>query len=112
VKNDAVIIEGRAYSWRALCELRKAQMDARRAARGSQPALFELKEDRRPSSERTAAGRYHEPTLLDWPTLTDSAASPSGAKREPVTNVSKNVKRGSQKKSNDCFVIRQPHAAE
>jgi hypothetical protein len=64
VSRDAVIIEGRAYSWRALCELRKAQMEARRAAQGSQLALFELKEDRRPAAERTASGRYSEPNLL------------------------------------------------
>jgi hypothetical protein len=68
MSRDAVVIEGRAYSWRALCELRKAQMEARRGAQGSQAALFELKEDRRPSSERTAGGRYEEPSLLDWQT--------------------------------------------
>jgi hypothetical protein len=66
MSRDAVIIEGRAYSWRALCELRKAQMEARRAAQGSQPALFELKDDRRPAAERTATGRYREPNLLEW----------------------------------------------
>jgi hypothetical protein len=66
VKSDAVIIDGRAYSWRALCKLRKAQMEARRMAEGRQPTLFELKEDRRPIAERTAAGRYLEPVLLEW----------------------------------------------
>src|SRR5271166_466183 len=35
------------------------------AARIEQPALFELKEDCRPVSERTAAGRYREPSLFD-----------------------------------------------
>jgi hypothetical protein len=61
---DTFIIEGRAYSWRALCELRKAQIEARRAAQGRQLALFELRDDCRPSSERTASRRYEEPTLL------------------------------------------------
>jgi hypothetical protein len=65
MSRDAVVIEGRAYSWRALCELRRAQMEARRAAQGSQLALFQLKEDRRPAAGRTASGRYAEPTLLD-----------------------------------------------
>lgn len=66
---DTIIIEGRAYSWRALTTLRKAQLDACRKAQGEQPALFELVEDCRPRSERTAAGRYDEPTLLTF--LTD-----------------------------------------
>jgi hypothetical protein len=34
-----------------------------RAAQPQQPALFELKDDHRPAAERTAAGRYQEPTL-------------------------------------------------
>jgi hypothetical protein len=61
---DTIIIEGRAYSWRALVALRKAQLDAWRKAQGEQPALFELVEDCRPKPERTADGRYEEPTLL------------------------------------------------
>lgn len=65
MRGDAVIIEGRAYSWRTLCELRKAQIEARREAQGSQLALFELKEDRRPAAGRSASGRYAEPSLLD-----------------------------------------------
>ena len=62
---DTFIIEGRAYSWRALCELRKAPLEARRTAQGKQLALFELHEDCRPAPERTAAGRFQEPTLLN-----------------------------------------------
>lgn len=53
-----------AYSWRQLYEMRKAQLAASRAAQGRQLALFELKEDCRPKAERTAAGRYSEPSLL------------------------------------------------
>ncbi len=32
--------------------------------RSQQPALFELKDDRRPESERTTDGRYREPGLF------------------------------------------------
>ena len=62
---DTIMIEGRAYSWRAIFELRRAQIDAWKAAQPQQPVLFTLKDDRRPDPERTATGRYHEPTLLE-----------------------------------------------
>ncbi len=52
---------GRRYLWRDLVQLRREQ---RQAAAPEQPALFELREDRRPASERTAAGRYLEPSLF------------------------------------------------
>lgn len=61
---DTIMLEGRAYSWRALCEQRRAQLEAWRAAHPRQPALFALIDDRRPAAERTATGRYREPTLL------------------------------------------------
>lgn len=61
---DTIIIDGRAYSWRAILDLRRAQLEAWKAAQGQQPALFELIEDSRPQVERTAAGRYQEPSLL------------------------------------------------
>lgn len=61
---DTIMIEGRAYSWHAILEIRRAQLAAWRAAQPQQPALFDLVEDCRPKSERTAAGRYAEPTLL------------------------------------------------
>lgn len=61
---DTIMIEGRAYSWRAILEARRAQLEAWRAAQPQQPALFELRDDSRPKAERTAAGRYAEPTLL------------------------------------------------
>jgi hypothetical protein len=44
--------------------LRQQQLAAARKAQGSQLALFEMKEDCRPAAERTAAGRFTEPTLL------------------------------------------------
>jgi hypothetical protein len=64
-KPETVIIDGRAYSWRQLCELRRRQRQAFEAARPAQAVLFELKEDRRPAAERTAAGRFTEPMLFE-----------------------------------------------
>lgn len=63
---DTILIEGRAYSWRALVEQRKAQLEAWHKSRGDQPTLFDMVEDSRPKREQTAAGRYEEPTLLGW----------------------------------------------
>ncbi len=63
-KPDTLIIDGRAHSWQALCDLRRQQLEAWRAAQPRQLALFELKNDTRPVAERTAAGRYREPTLF------------------------------------------------
>jgi hypothetical protein len=65
VRPDTIVIDGRAHSWRALMALRKAQLEAWRKAQGEQSALFELHHDCRPKTERTAAGRYAEPSLLD-----------------------------------------------
>jgi hypothetical protein len=53
-------IDGRRYLWRDLVALRRAQA----MPRAAQPALFELIEDCRPPSERTAAGRYQAPSLF------------------------------------------------
>jgi len=66
VRPDTIIIDGRAYSWRALMEARRAQLEAWKKAQGAQPALFALREDSRPQAERTAAGRYAQPSLLGW----------------------------------------------
>jgi hypothetical protein len=65
-KLDILIVDGHAYSWQRLCELRRQQLEAWTAARGEQPALFELQDDFRPAAERSAAGRYLEPTLLGF----------------------------------------------
>lgn len=62
---DAIIIDGHAYSWRRICELRRQHLEAIRKARMEQLALFELKEDCRPTAECSAAGRYLEPGLFD-----------------------------------------------
>jgi hypothetical protein len=55
-------IDGKHYLWRDIVQLRREQKKAH--TRAQQPVLFELKEDCRPSSERTAAGRYSEPSLF------------------------------------------------
>jgi hypothetical protein len=65
-KPDTIIVNGHGYSWQQLCELRRQQLEAWRAAQASQPALFEIKDDTRPTAERTAAGRYREPSLFSF----------------------------------------------
>ena len=60
-----ILIEGRRYLWRDVLRLRREQKQA--YANAKQPALFELIDDRRPSAERTAAGRYLEPSLFTHP---------------------------------------------
>ena len=56
-------IDGKRYLWHELVARRKEQIRA--LAEVSQPALFELREDHRPASQRTAAGRFQEPTLFE-----------------------------------------------
>jgi hypothetical protein len=63
-KPDIILIGSRAYRWQEICELRREQLEALKAAQSRQLALFELKNDCRPAAERTAAGRYSEPTLF------------------------------------------------
>jgi hypothetical protein len=63
-KPDTIIVNGHAFSWQQLCELRRQQLEAWRAEQARQLALFELRDDCRPEAERTAAGRYLEPTLF------------------------------------------------
>jgi hypothetical protein len=55
-------IDGRRYLWRDILQLRREQSKALRQAQ--QPALFELRDDYRPAAERTAGGRYLEPSLF------------------------------------------------
>jgi hypothetical protein len=63
-KPDTIIVDGHALSWQRICDLRRQQLEAWKAEQARQLALFELKDDCRPEAERTAAGRYLEPTLL------------------------------------------------
>jgi hypothetical protein len=61
-----IVIDGRAYRWKDILELRRAQLAATAAAEASQLALFAtLHDDRRPPFERTASGRYLQPGLFE-----------------------------------------------
>jgi hypothetical protein len=63
-KPDIILIAGHAYRWQEICEQRRLQIEAWKAARHRQLTLFELKDDRRPATERTVAGRYTEPNFF------------------------------------------------
>ena len=63
-KPDTIMVDGHAFSWQRLCDLRRQQLEAWKAAQARQDALFELKDDCRPEAERTAAGRFQEPSLF------------------------------------------------
>ena len=76
-----IIIEGRAYRWRDILDMRRQQIAAWKAARPDQPALFPLIEDSRPKSDRTAVGRYSEPSLLDCLRQIMEQADSKGAAR-------------------------------
>jgi hypothetical protein len=66
-KPDTLIVDGHAFSWQRLLELRRQQLEAWQAEQARQLTLFELKEDCRPEADRSAAGRYMEPTLFNDP---------------------------------------------
>jgi hypothetical protein len=55
-------IDGKRFLWRELLQLRCEQVAA--AAKARQRVLFEMKQDCRPASERTAAGCYSQPNLF------------------------------------------------
>jgi len=55
-------IGGKLYAWRDILARRREQLRA--CAVAKQPPLFDLKHDPRPESERTASGRYREPSLF------------------------------------------------
>jgi hypothetical protein len=57
-----IVIDGKRYLWRELLQLRREQKKAH--AQALQPMLFEPKDDCRPPSQRSAAGRYQEPSLF------------------------------------------------
>jgi hypothetical protein len=63
--SDILIVDSRAFSWKRLCELRRAQLEAARKAEAAQLALFEARHDCRPARERTAPSRFLEPGLLE-----------------------------------------------
>jgi len=55
-------IDGKRVLWRDLLQRRREQLSA--VGKSEQPALFALKEDHRPIADRSAAGRYLEPSLF------------------------------------------------
>ncbi len=57
-----IVIDGKAYVWRDLVRMRREQLRAQ--AQRKQFTLFEMKEDCRPETHRTASGRYRQPSLL------------------------------------------------
>ncbi len=61
-RTATLLIDGKPYHWRDLLKMRREQLEQSR--RPDQAALFALKDDRRPASERTAAGRYAQPSLF------------------------------------------------
>jgi hypothetical protein len=60
-----LLVDGRLLLWADLVKERRRQMAAR--AKAKQPTLFDLIDDSRPPSQRTAAGRHREPTLFSRP---------------------------------------------
>lgn len=58
----SIVLDGKVYVWRELVKLRRAQLAEYAKAR--QPALFELREDSRPKTARSASSRYLEPSLF------------------------------------------------
>jgi hypothetical protein len=63
-KPDIVLVDGHAFSWQRLCELGGNSLRQFKPPSLGDVALFELKDDCRPAAERTAAGRYAEPTFF------------------------------------------------
>jgi hypothetical protein len=57
-----VEIGGVKYPWREVLKLRREQL---KAERQPHPTLFPLKNDSRPQSQSSAAGRYQEPLLFE-----------------------------------------------
>jgi len=65
MKPKFIEIDGKRHLWRDLLQQRREQKQE--SANAVQPALFELREDRRLPADRTAAGRYWEPSLFSFP---------------------------------------------
>jgi len=56
-----ITLGGKVYRWRDVLRLRREQA---KEAKQPQPTLFPMREDSRPASQTTVAGRYNEPTLF------------------------------------------------
>jgi hypothetical protein len=64
-KPEIILIGGDAYCGLQTCQLRRQQLEEWNAAQPRQLALFEIEYDRRLATERSAAGRYTEPTFFE-----------------------------------------------
>jgi hypothetical protein len=58
-----IVIDGKQYDWKTIRQMRRDQINE--ARRQKQLTLFELQEDHRPASQRSADGRYSEPLLFE-----------------------------------------------
>jgi hypothetical protein len=56
-----IVIGGIRYEWKEIRRLRREQIQA---TRKQQLVLFEMKNDCRPASQKTADGRFSEPTFF------------------------------------------------
>ena len=66
ISSSFIVIDGKCYRWKDIVMLRRTQLAALESAKATQLALFEaLHDDSRPTSERTAADRYQQPTLFE-----------------------------------------------
>jgi hypothetical protein len=62
-RHSTIVIDGKCYRWRDILRMRQEQRAA--TAKASQLELFAvLPDDRRPAHERTASGRYQQPSLF------------------------------------------------
>ena len=59
-----IVLNGKPVLWRDLLEMRREQLRAA-ASQVTQPVLFELREDHRPTHEASASGRYREPSRFE-----------------------------------------------
>jgi hypothetical protein len=57
-----VEIGGVRYRWRDILRMRREQA---KAERKHQPPLFELRDDSRPATQKTASSRFEEPSLFN-----------------------------------------------
>jgi len=63
MKPSIIVIEGKYYRWRDILQLRREQLTV--TTKAEQLALFaDLPPDSRPVHERTATGRYLQPSLF------------------------------------------------
>ena len=56
-----IVISGVRYEWKEIRRLRREQVSA---TRKQQLVLFEMKDDCRPASQKSADGRFSEPPLF------------------------------------------------